>query len=61
MDGPVLIGQGQTISQPFIVALMTDLAAARDVVVTAILVGLLLAFTVGHSVATIARRFKRIA
>jgi hypothetical protein len=28
MDGPVLIGQGQTISQPFIVALMTDLAAA---------------------------------
>jgi protein-L-isoaspartate(D-aspartate) O-methyltransferase len=29
MDGPVLIGQGQTISQPFIVALMTDLAAAK--------------------------------
>ena len=25
MDGPVLIGQGQTISQPFIVALMTHL------------------------------------
>jgi protein-L-isoaspartate(D-aspartate) O-methyltransferase len=29
MDGPVLIGQGQTISQPFIVALMTDLAAVK--------------------------------
>src|SRR5271169_1925603 len=29
MDGPVLIGQGQTISQPFIVALMTNLAAAK--------------------------------
>ena len=29
LDGPVLIGQGQTISQPFIVALMTDLAAAK--------------------------------
>ena len=29
MDGPVLIGQGQTISQPFIVAMMTDLAAAK--------------------------------
>ena len=29
IDGPVLIGQGQTISQPFIVALMTDLAAAK--------------------------------
>ncbi len=28
-DGPVLIGQGQTISQPFIVALMTDLAAVK--------------------------------
>ena len=27
MDGAVLIGQGQTISQPFIVALMTHLAA----------------------------------
>ena len=26
-DGPVSIGRGQTISQPFIVALMTDLAA----------------------------------
>jgi protein-L-isoaspartate(D-aspartate) O-methyltransferase len=30
MDGPVLIGQGQTISQPFIVALMTDLAAVKS-------------------------------
>jgi protein-L-isoaspartate(D-aspartate) O-methyltransferase len=29
MDGPVLIGQGQTMSQPFIVALMTDLAAVK--------------------------------
>jgi len=29
MDGPVLIGQGQTISQPFIVALMTQLAAVK--------------------------------
>jgi hypothetical protein len=29
MDGPVLIGQGQTISQPFIVALMTHLAAVQ--------------------------------
>jgi protein-L-isoaspartate(D-aspartate) O-methyltransferase len=29
MDGPVLIGEGQTISQPFIVALMTDLAAVK--------------------------------
>jgi len=29
MDGPVLIGQGQTISQPFIVALMTDLAVTK--------------------------------
>ena len=29
MDGPVLIGQGQTISQPFIVALMTDLAVVK--------------------------------
>jgi protein-L-isoaspartate(D-aspartate) O-methyltransferase len=29
MDGPVLIGQGQTISQPFIVALMTELAAVK--------------------------------
>jgi protein-L-isoaspartate(D-aspartate) O-methyltransferase len=28
-DGPVLIGQGQTISQPFIVALMTHLAAVK--------------------------------
>jgi protein-L-isoaspartate(D-aspartate) O-methyltransferase len=28
-DGPVPIGQGQTISQPFIVALMTHLAAAK--------------------------------
>ena len=27
MDAPVLIGHGQTISQPFIVALMTHLAA----------------------------------
>ncbi|HXF88505.1 MAG TPA: protein-L-isoaspartate(D-aspartate) O-methyltransferase [Xanthobacteraceae bacterium] len=27
-DGPLLIGRGQTISQPFIVALMTHLAAA---------------------------------
>ena len=30
MDGPVLIGQGQTISQPFIVALMTHLAAVES-------------------------------
>jgi protein-L-isoaspartate(D-aspartate) O-methyltransferase len=29
MDGPVPIGRGQTISQPFIVALMTDLAAVK--------------------------------
>jgi protein-L-isoaspartate(D-aspartate) O-methyltransferase len=29
MDGPVLIGQGQTISQPSIVALMTQLAAVK--------------------------------
>jgi protein-L-isoaspartate(D-aspartate) O-methyltransferase len=29
MDGPVSIGQGQTISQPFVVALMTDLAAVK--------------------------------
>ena len=29
VDGAVLIGQGQTISPPFIVALMTDLAAAK--------------------------------
>ena len=29
MDGPVLIGEGQTISQPFIVALMTHLAAVQ--------------------------------
>jgi protein-L-isoaspartate(D-aspartate) O-methyltransferase len=29
MDGPVPIGQGQTISQPFIVALMTHLAAVK--------------------------------
>ena len=29
MDGPVRIGQGQTISQPFVVALMTDLAAVK--------------------------------
>jgi protein-L-isoaspartate(D-aspartate) O-methyltransferase len=29
MDAPVLIGRGQTISQPFIVALMTDLAAVK--------------------------------
>ena len=29
MDGPVPIGQGQTISQPFVVALMTDLAAIK--------------------------------
>src|SRR6516225_3271455 len=29
MDGPVLIGHGQTISQPFIVALMTHLAALK--------------------------------
>jgi protein-L-isoaspartate(D-aspartate) O-methyltransferase len=29
MDGPVLIGQCQTISQPFIVALMTHLAAVK--------------------------------
>ena len=28
-DGPVLIGHGQTISQPFIVALMTHLAAVK--------------------------------
>ena len=32
MDGPVLIGHGQTISQPFIVALMTHLAAVKSVV-----------------------------
>ena len=30
MDGPVLIGQGQTISQPFIVALMIHLAAVKS-------------------------------
>ena len=30
MDGPILIGQGQTISQPFIVALMTHLAAVKS-------------------------------
>ena len=30
MDGAVLIGQGQTISQPFIVALMTHLAAIKS-------------------------------
>src|SRR3974377_2202799 len=29
MDGPVPIGQGQTISQPSVVALMTDLAAVK--------------------------------
>jgi Protein-L-isoaspartate(D-aspartate) O-methyltransferase (PCMT) len=29
MDAPVLIGRGQTISQPFIVALMTHLAAVK--------------------------------
>ena len=29
MDAPVRIGQGQTISQPFIVALMTHLAAVK--------------------------------
>ena len=29
MDTPVLIGHGQTISQPFIVALMTHLAALK--------------------------------
>jgi protein-L-isoaspartate(D-aspartate) O-methyltransferase len=29
MDGPVVIGEGQTMSQPFIVALMTDLAAVK--------------------------------
>jgi protein-L-isoaspartate(D-aspartate) O-methyltransferase len=29
MDGPILIGQGQTISQPFIVALMTHLATVK--------------------------------
>ena len=29
MDAPVLIGQGQTISQPFIVALMTHLAEVK--------------------------------
>ena len=29
MDGPVPIGRGQTISQPFVVALMTDLAAVK--------------------------------
>jgi len=29
MDAPVLIGHGQTISQPFIVALMSDLAALK--------------------------------
>ena len=30
MDGPVAIGQGQTISQPFIVALMTHLASVKS-------------------------------
>src|SRR5215470_6760498 len=30
MDGPVLIGQGQTIPQPFIVALMTHFAAVKS-------------------------------
>src|SRR6516225_10796297 len=30
MDGPVLIGKGQTISQPFIVALMTHFAAVKS-------------------------------
>jgi len=30
MDGPVLIGRGQIISQPFIVALMTHLAAVKS-------------------------------
>jgi protein-L-isoaspartate(D-aspartate) O-methyltransferase len=30
MDRPVLIGHGQTISQPFIVALMTHLAAVKS-------------------------------
>ena len=29
MDGPVSIGQGQTVSQPYIVALMTHLAAVK--------------------------------
>src|SRR5580692_5128033 len=29
MDGPIPIGQGQTISQPYIVALMTELAAPK--------------------------------
>ena len=29
MDGPVPIGRGQTTSQPFVVALMTDLAAVK--------------------------------
>src|SRR6516162_2584934 len=29
MDAPVLVGHGQTISQPFIVALMTHLAALK--------------------------------
>ena len=29
MDAPVMIGQGQTISQPFMVALMTHLAALK--------------------------------
>jgi protein-L-isoaspartate(D-aspartate) O-methyltransferase len=29
-DGPLPIGQGQTISQPYIVALMTDLAAVKS-------------------------------
>ena len=29
MDGPVRIGQGQTISQPFVVALMTHLAKVK--------------------------------
>jgi protein-L-isoaspartate(D-aspartate) O-methyltransferase len=29
MDGPIPIGQGQTISQPYIVALMTELAALK--------------------------------
>ena len=30
MDGPVLIGKGQTMSQPFIVALMTHFAAVKS-------------------------------
>ncbi|HSQ18845.1 MAG TPA: hypothetical protein VLR92_00590 [Blastocatellia bacterium] len=29
MDAPVLVGHGQTVSQPFIVALMTHLAAVK--------------------------------